>query len=135
MLYTSSVRIEKCLLPPVLSLSSPKGVRLRLLYRAAPGSIDKKMDVCATNLPYAFLKALEEQRDGEELILNTFQAKDARQISNSSFEKEEEKKQWSYWLLIASMLMAVVAPLVLHGFPVVFLIHLVSGPLDPHPQG
>lgn len=93
MLYTSSVRIEECLLPPVLSLSSPKDVPPRLLYREEAGSIDKKMDVCATNLPCSFLKALEEQRDGEELILNTFQAKDAQQNLDSSFEKEEEKKQ------------------------------------------
>lgn len=44
-------------------------------------------------------------------------------------------RRWSSWLLIASILIAVVAPLVLHGFPAVSLSHLVSGPLDPHPQG
>lgn len=44
--------------------------------------------------------------------------------------------RWSYWLLIASVLIAVVAPLVLHHFTGMSMIHLSSGPLsDPHPQG
>ncbi|HZO76378.1 MAG TPA: hypothetical protein VFB60_29535 [Ktedonobacteraceae bacterium] len=44
--------------------------------------------------------------------------------------------RWSYWLLIASVLLAVVVPLVLHFFTGVPVIHLSSGPvLDPHPQG
>lgn len=44
--------------------------------------------------------------------------------------------RWSYWLVIASVLMAVVVPLVLHLFTGVSPIHLSAGPiLDPHPQG
>lgn len=43
--------------------------------------------------------------------------------------------RWSYWFVIASVLMVVVVPVILHyftGAPV----HLSSGPLpDPHPQG
>ncbi|HLG64416.1 MAG TPA: hypothetical protein VKY19_20935 [Ktedonosporobacter sp.] len=43
--------------------------------------------------------------------------------------------RWSYWLVIAAVLIAVVAPMVLHLFAGLPVIHLVAGPLDPHPQG
>jgi len=44
--------------------------------------------------------------------------------------------RWSYWFVIALVLIAVVAPVVLHYFTGLSIIHLSSGPLtDPHPQG
>ena len=45
------------------------------------------------------------------------------------------KFRWSYWFVIAAVLIAVVAPMVLHLFAGLPVIHLVDGPLDPHPQG
>lgn len=43
--------------------------------------------------------------------------------------------RWSYWLVIASILVAVVALLVPHAFTGLPMIHLVYGPRGPHPQG
>jgi len=43
--------------------------------------------------------------------------------------------RWSYWLVIASLLIAVVAPMALHFLTGLSIVHLVDGPLDPHPQG
>ncbi|HZO70899.1 MAG TPA: hypothetical protein VFB60_01780 [Ktedonobacteraceae bacterium] len=43
--------------------------------------------------------------------------------------------RWSYWLVIAAVLITVVAPMALHFFAGLSMIHLATGPLDPHPQG
>lgn len=43
--------------------------------------------------------------------------------------------RWSYWLVIASVLIAVAAPVALHFFTGLSMIHLADSPLDPHPQG
>lgn len=43
--------------------------------------------------------------------------------------------RWSYWLAIAAVLMAVIVPTALHFFAGLSVVHLGTGPLDPHPQG